>query len=278
MIHLPPSGVAPQGISAANRNLLEKLHRAIERPVDVHDAARILDLDLARTRRLLRYLAERGWLARVRRGFYIPVPLEASDPSRWTEDPWIVAARVFRPSYVAGWTACEYWGFTEQLFREVMVITAKRIRERTVTMQGTPYMLKVVPEWKLFGTQGVWRGQVRVDVASPARTVVDILDDPAMGGGIRTVADILVQYFASDHRDDAAVIEMARRLGNRSVFKRFGYLVEILDIDAPHLVATCRSEMSTGITALDPSVKSRGRIDSRWGLAINVAVAKDPES
>lgn len=265
----------PKGISATNRRVVEKLHRAASGPLSVRDAAAVLQLDLERTRNLLRYLAHRGWLARVRRGFYIPVPLEASDPSHWVEDAWVVAARVFRPCYIGGWSACEFWGFTEQVFRDVLVVTAKQVRSRNVTMQGTGFKLKVLPESKQFGLRGVWRGHVRVNVSGPARTVVDILDDPAIGGGIRHVADVLVQFFDSQHRDDEAVVEVARQLGNRTVFKRLGYLIEALGIDAPDLLAICLAEKSSGIGLLDPSVRSRGRIVRRWGLTINVQVSPE---
>ena len=40
------------------------------------------------------------------------------------------------------------------------------------------------------------------------------------------VADVLGEYMASSHRDDALLISYDDRLGNRTVFKRLGYLIE----------------------------------------------------
>jgi predicted transcriptional regulator of viral defense system len=229
------------GISTRNRAHLEELHR-LGGAFTVAQAAEVLEIDRAAAARLLGYLARRGWLSRVRRGVYVAVPLDARQSGEWIEDPWIVADKIFSPCYIGGWSACEHWDFTEQVFRA------------------------------LFGTVGVWRGQTRVAVSDPSRTIVDILDDPRLGGGIRTVADVLSEYMGSQHRNDQLLIEYADRLGNRAVFKRLGYLIERLGIEAEALLVACRERRSAGVVALDPSVKARGQIVRRWGLRVNVAL------
>lgn len=259
----------PGGISRDNREHLERLHRETKGPFGATEAAEILGLSVDRVRRLLRYLAARGWLARVRRGLYVPVPLEARTPGQWQEDSWVVAARTFSPGYIGGWSACEHWGLTDQVFREIVVFTARRVRHRRVEIQGTPMRAKVVSATKLFGTRPVWRGQVPVEVSDPSRTMVDILDDPGIGGGIRHVADVTAEYFSSDHRDDDRLVEYAAKVGNRTVFKRLGFLIESLSVDAPDVIEACLRAKSSGITSLDPSMPAKGRIASRWNLRVN---------
>lgn len=263
----------PAGISSRNRSHLEELHR-LGSAFTVAQAAELLAIDRARASRLLGYLARRGWLSRVRRGLYVAVPLDARQSGEWIEDPWIVADRVFAPCYIGGWSACEHWDLTEQVFRTALVVTAKRVREREVEIQGIPFRLTVRSEDALFGTVAVWRGQGRVAVSDPSRTIVDILDDPSLGGGIRTVVDVLGEYMTSQHRNDRLLIEYADRLDNRAVFKRLGYLIERLGIEADSLLAACRERRSAGVVALDPSVKARGQIVRRWGLRANVALTE----
>ena len=260
----------PGGISQRNRGYLERLHRNLPTAFDVETASDVLGLDRAATAQLLGYLARRGWLSRVRRGLYVAVPLDARRSGEWVEDSWIIADRVFSPCYIGGWSACEYWDLTEQVFRTLLVVTARKVHHRDVSLQGIPFRLTVRPPDKHFGTTAVWRGQSRVSVSDPSRTVVDILDDPRLGGGIRTGADILREYMASGHRDDRLLVEYGDRLGNRSVFKRLGYLLEQSQADAPDLIKACLERRSTGLTSLDPSVRSSGRILGRWGLRINV--------
>ena len=79
-------------------------------------------------------------------------------------------------------------------------------------------------------------------------------------------------YFASEYRDETLVLDYANRLGNRAVYKRLGYLIEVLGISAPGVVATCRVRRSSGLVALDPTVTGRGRILRRWNLRVNATV------
>lgn len=263
---------APDGINGENRALLERLHRETAGAFDVAQASAILDLDEDRTRKFLAYLARRGWLSRVRRGLYIVVPLDARRPGEWVGDPWVVADRLFSPCYIGGWSACEHWDLTEQVFRTVVVVTAKKVRDREPVIQGMPFRITVRAEARIFGTAPVWRDQVKVWVSDPARTLIDILDDPTLGGGARNVADVVHEYLRSEHRDDELLVEYGDRVQNGAVFKRLGFILEHLGLEAQTLLKACRDRRSAGLIALDPSVDAKGRIVRRWGLRANVTL------
>ena len=259
----------PAGIGQRNRALLEQLRRRTVGAFDAEEASRILGTGHAETSQLLAYLARRGWLSRVRRGLYVAVTLEARRSGEGAEDPWVLAERIFNPCYIGGWSACAHWGLTEQVFRNLMVVTARRVRDRNVKIQGTPFHLAVRANDALFGTVPVSRGQTRVRVSDPSRTIVDILDVPRLGGGIRTVTGVLDEHLHGENRDDQLLVDYGDRLGNRAVFKRLGYLLERSAIAAPELVQACLERRSSGLVALDPSAGTRGRIVRRWGLRVN---------
>lgn len=259
------------GLTAQNRAHLARLNR-IDGPFTVDDAAAALEAPHARAQRLVRYLADRGWLARVRRGLYVAVPLSASVPEEWRADIWRAAARAYGPCYIAGWSACEHWGLTEQIFRDLMVVSARPIGFRRDAIQGTPVKIKVVGAAKMFGVAGVWRGSERVDVSDPSRTLLDLLDDPSMGGGIRHVAEVLEEYLDGTHRDEGLLLDYCERLGNRSVYKRLGYLLEALGLEEPSLIEQCAERMSSGVVMLDPGIDSPGVRDSHWNLRANARI------
>lgn len=248
------------------------LHRSFRGPFTVAEAGAVLHLDGPSARRLLGQLSRAGWLARVRRGMYLTVPLDAAQPGQWAEDPWVVADKAFAPCYIGGWSAAEHWGLTEQVFRDVVVVTARPTRQRHHRLQDMPFLVTHrAPKALEFGLRPVWRGQVRVTVADPSRTVVDLLDDPSIGGGIRHIAAIVTEYLASEHRDEQLLISYGDRLGNRSVFKRLGWVLELHGHTGP-LLEACRQRRSAGVVRLDPTVADRGRIVRRWGLRVNVAL------
>ena len=267
--------VTGQGISAANRRRLAMLLADSAGPFGVRDAARTLDVDPTAARRFLAYLAARGWLTRVRQGLYERVPLEATNPAGWPVNAWVKAHRVFAPCYIGGFSACSHWALTDQLFRTVVVITSRWTRKRETKIQNTEYLVKVVSPKRMFGTLRQWADDLQVEVSDPARTLVDMLDDPRLGGGMRQVADTVDRFFFfGDLRNDELLLEYVERFGNRSIYKRLGYVVEKLGIDAPDVLEACARRMSQGTVRLDPSGSGLERPLKRWGLIVNSTVIR----
>ena len=266
--------LAPSGISGRNRHLLATLHRSFSGPFSVKEAASALVLSTPRTHRLLAYLADRGWLLRLRRGLYTSVPLEVAHAQEWVEDPWVVASKLYgTSSYIGGWSACEHWNLTEQLFRNTVVITTRRMRNALDEVQGFTFRVKRTKPERIFGIRSVWRGRTRVNISDPSRTVADIVSDPSLGGGIRHVTDVLETYFESEYLNEDLLVSYVERLGNRTAFKRLGYLTEAINVGSSDFLQHCRDGMSSGISLLDPGLPARGRYLRRWNLRVNTNIS-----
>ncbi len=257
------------GVTGQRRRQLGTLHRAFPGPFDARQAASVLGIDLARTRRLLAALAAGGWLARVRKGWYIGVPLDASEPGEWREDPWVVAETLFSPGYIGGWSAVEHWELTDQIFNVIYVIAGRKVAPTRQTVQGTDFLIRTVPERDLFGTRRVWRQRVAVNVSDPHRTVIDVLDVPASAGGILHASDVVEAYLEGEYGDPAKLLQYGERLGRGTVFKRLGYLAERAGLAGDHFLEACRSRITKGVSRLDPDGPMKGRIVSRWNLRVN---------
>ena len=269
--------VKTHGISHLNRGRLTQLHHKLGGAFSVDDAMSIWQTDRSTTRRRLAHLAAHGWLVRVQRGRYATIPLDAAQPGRWQIEPWAVASQVFAPCYVGGWSACEHWGLTEQIFRTVVVFSASsNLRERRPVIQETTYIVRQIPADRLFGARVVWLNQHRILVSDASRTLVDLLDDPAVGGGITHVVHVMHNYFQSTHCDHALLLDYAARIGNGAVYKRLGYLLEHLQIDAPDLIDACQTHLTSGYALLDPAAPAKGVRRRRWHLHVNITI--NPES
>ncbi len=258
------------GISAANRRALTMLHRAFNRPFDAALAASALNADLAKTRRLLADLADGGWLARVRQGWYITVPIDASEPRQWREDPWIVATVLFAPCYIGGWSASEHWGFSDQLFSSTYVVARRKVKPTDQIIQGSRFKLRSVPEQEWFGIREILRRDTAVLLSDPHRTVIDVMDVPESAGGALHAAEILRAYFDSEHSDEQQLLSHGERLGRGAPFKRLGYLAERDGLGSAGFIEACHERVSKGISLLDPMLSDEGRIVSRWRLKMNV--------
>lgn len=265
------------GISGQGRFELARVlttGRRFIRPTDVVDA---LDVDADTAAKKLARWAKAGWVRRIRRGLYIGVPAHATNPATWSEDPLLVAAEVWSPCYFTGWTAAHHWALTEQVFRTTVLKTSERVRTSSVRLLDHDYIVNHVGDDALaWGLKSEWREDIRLHFADPARTVVEILDTPRLGGGIRHAAEVLVTYL--DEQDPTCLIEYGDRLGNRAVFKRLGYLTETLDLDFPSLVSACEERVSSGISALEPDGPEGGHRSMGWGLRVNVTVVREGAS
>jgi predicted transcriptional regulator of viral defense system len=194
----------------------------------------------------------------------VQAPLESLESEHVLSDPWVLVPALYAPAYIGGWTAAEHWDLTEQLFRDIVVMTAQPVREKHQVRHGARFTLHHIQERKIFGTKPVWRGKTKVQVSDVHRTVVDMLDNPAVGGGIRHVADCVNVYFKRPDRDDDTLLEYARRLGNGAIFKRLGFLAE-QHPDAAHLAEHSMPKLTQGNAKLDPALKC-GRLISKWRL------------
>jgi predicted transcriptional regulator of viral defense system len=263
----PPS--SPKG-----RVQLSQVLRGAGEVVSVDDVSGILQVERQTATKLLARWNDQGWVRRLRRGFYAPVPIAALGQEQVLEDPWVIVPELFGPACIGGWSAAEHWGLTEQLFRSTCVFTSRPIREKEQTIEGIPFVLKHVRPEVLFAMRPVWRGTVRIDVSSPAKTIIDMLDDPTIGGGIRHVADCLANYFERDDASSDELLNIADQLGNRAVFKRLGFLAERLPRQQ-NLAAACRERLSQGTAKLDPSAPCPNLV-TRWRLWVPPSWSKGP--
>ena len=221
-------------------------------------------------------LTRRGWLKRLRRGLYLVLPLEAeARTSGVVEDPWLLANELFSPCYIAGGTAAEHWALTEQIFHSTFVATAMRVRRSKLDIAGAKFHLAQVPRRRLQGVGTTWRGSERVPLSGPERTIADALVDPAWLGGVRHLADILRAHRESKSWRPEKLIAELDLVGTGAAFKRLGFLVEALELDAPAIIAAAATRKTTGIVKLDPAIRSRGRLLKRWGLWVNDSVGEE---
>ncbi len=227
---------------------------------------RVLDLGRSEAAKMLARWTTQGWLRRVSRGIYVPVTLNTLGSEHVLDDPWVLVPSLFSPSYIGGRTAAEFWDLTEQIFNDIVVITTKSVRGKTHKRHGATFTVKQVGEKKIFGTKTVWRGHIKVQVSDPHRTIVDMLDDPTLGGGIQQVSECLANYLRRKDRNDGALIEYAARLGNGAVFKRLGFLVEH-NPDAAAIADACSARLTKGNVKLDPALDCP-RLVTRWRLWI----------
>jgi predicted transcriptional regulator of viral defense system len=234
--------------------------------IHISNVAEALSLSRVDAAKRLARWREQGWLSRVGSGAYAPASIDTLGSEYVLDDAWVLVPALFAPAYVAGRTAAEHWDLTEQIFKDIVVVTGKAVRHRHQRRQGFEFTLKHLSPKKIFGTKPVWRHRTKVPISDLHRTIIDVLDDPAIGGGMQQVSDCLDAYLKRTDRDDQKLIEYGDRLGNGAVFKRLGFLAETRS-DSARLIELCRTRLTAGNARLDPALDCKCLV-SKWRLLI----------
>ena len=234
--------------------------------INIADVADTLQHSRNEAAKALSRWKSQGWLRRVGKGAYVPVQLEFLTTEQVVEDAWILVPALFGSAYIGGRTAAEYWNLTEQIFKDILVFTAKPVRQKVILTGGVEFNLKHVADEKIFGTKSVWRGRSKIAVSDPHRTIIDMLNEPAIGGGIQHVFDCFAHYLQKKERNLEKLIVYADCLGNGAVFKRLGFLAERFAVSEP-LIDPCKLRLTAGHTKIDPTLECP-RLITRWHLRV----------
>ncbi len=233
----------------------------------------VLSVNKQEAGRLLSRWEKAGWLQRIKRGFYISIPVEASPGELAIENPWAIVSNIFSPGYIAGFSAIKHWDLSEQLFETVVYFTTKKTNILNPNYSGIKIHLKNIKSEKLFGTKTIWIGTVKVQVSDPSRTMIDFLDDPSLAGGMAIVKDFFNNYLDSKYKNIPLLIQYAEKFGNQTVFKRLGFLCEVTSAVDEDTLEKIRQRISKGYSNFD-SITSTTKMVRRWNLKVPISWMK----
>jgi predicted transcriptional regulator of viral defense system len=265
------SDVNIRTLGPSEAKLLNKLAATGQYIFDTEDARAVLDSDQVNISKLLYRLARKRWLFRLEKGKYLILPLEAGMEGRYTVHEFIIAAHLIGEPYAIAYvSALSFHGLTDQVASTVFVASTKRRQDVTIEELDLHYRFIALDQTKFFGIEKVLIDEESVAITDPTKTIIDGLDHPDYCGGIAQMAKALWRYRQSEAADLEKMTAYAARLGNRTVFKRLGYLAEVLGLDVGNYPVHWREAISSGMSLLDPRYGKRGAYNTTWNLRLNV--------
>ena len=191
------------------------------------DYLALRDSSNVKTRKaLLTHYTNTNRLVRVRRGLYAAVPF-GQTPETVQPDPFLLASKMTPDAVLAYHTALEFHGRAYSAFQEFTYLThaASRPAEfRGNTFRGTAFAKSLLEKnQECFGVETAERAGLEVRVTNLERTLVDVLDRPALAGGWEEIWRSLesVEYFDLEHVTDYALM-----LGNATTVAKVGFYLE----------------------------------------------------
>ncbi|MBP6985595.1 MAG: hypothetical protein KBB83_03270 [Alphaproteobacteria bacterium] len=245
-------------------------------PITIGDASIILGVPHDKAKMILYRLARSGWLFRVKQGVYLPAPQSYNEGQPFVGDPWILANALFEPCYIGGWDAISHWDLTDQIFRNTFVYTSAPQKKSMHTYLGHIFLVHKISEDRLFGLKTVWKGNAKLKVSDPSRTMIDMLESPQHFGGSKVLQEVFREYLSSEHKDVGLLIKYALDLKNGAVIKRLGFLLESEGLLTSEAEKFLLEQKSQGKVKLVPS-QSCPRLVTKWQLWVPDSFKKEKQ-
>ncbi|WP_176230709.1 type IV toxin-antitoxin system AbiEi family antitoxin domain-containing protein [Candidatus Hakubella thermalkaliphila] len=257
-------------MSKSETKLLTTLSAEGKNVFTYDDAKRVLAGDRGGIKQALYVLVEKGWVKNLERGKYLIVPLEGIAQGVWSEEAFVIASTLVNPYTIAYWSALNYYGYTEQISRTIFIQTTRRKFKAETEVLGIAYKFVTVRPNKFFGTTTIWFGNRKVAITDKEKTIIDCLDHPEYCGGIVEAAKGLANA-VEDGIDLSQLTSYAKKMNNRTIFKRLGHLAEILELPVSNYLERWHKMISAGFSLLDPLSAKTGKFISRWNIQANVS-------
>lgn len=249
--------------------LVTSLHergRTLFSNADVED---ITGLGPKSARNFVAGLVRRGVATRLKPGLFILVPYELGRERDYLGNPLVVARELAgNPDYyVSHSSAMEVHQMITQPQLVIYATSPRLVRPRMVL--GTEFrFIRCKPD-HIFGVTDHWANKTeRVRVSDLERTVVDGLKQSEYCGGFTEVAK--GYWMRRDDIDPDRLADYALRLGVGAVLRRLGFLLEVFEVDAPHILDRLRERLTASYAILDPMLPDEGKFLARWRLRLNV--------
>jgi len=231
--------------------------------ISLEDASRLLGIERERLWAVFHRLEKKGWLERIERGKYMIVPFQAKEG--WLEHPFVLAANLAKNYYISYRTALAHHGLTEQLPVYVYIATTERKGRLERRLQNYVFRFVRIKETKFFGFKAELVGGKKVFVAEKEKAIVDCLDKERYSGSIIEIARAL-----SDSRINLSKVKKyALKMGNSSLIRRLGYLLDLLKKDSSGLEKSIGSYRNIYFSTVLP--KKALKMDKKWKLVVNVS-------
>ena len=223
----------------------------------------------------LYHLRRNNWIVSLRRGLYA---LSATVPGVAAAHEFEIAMALVEPAVISHWSALQHHGLTEQVPRDVFVLTTKGTwiprsrgsRQRrpsgSYAVGDTTYRFIQIKRDRFFGAEKVWIGDARVSVTDLERTLLDGLSMPQHCGDFAEV--IHAFQVAKDWLRIKRIAGYAIRLGVTTA-KRLGWVLEAQGSTSTELERLATLPIK-GYRKLDPSGPRRGPCNNRWMIQENL--------
>ena len=216
----------------------------------------------------IKRMCENGLLLHVCEGTYYIVPFEQDSNTYLPDWHLLVEPLAGCDHYIGYNSALQIHGLiTQPSLKEYIVSNIQR-KPSVIYVNETCFQFIYHNNRHFFGYEKMWINQHdQVLCSDVEKTIIDCLYRPGYAGGIVEIAKAL--FFAQKKINYEQLFEYTTRFGVKSVIKRLGYLLELLEIETP-IIESLREMRSSSVSSLDPEAPRTGKVHPRWNIIQNI--------
>jgi len=179
------------------------------------------------------------------------------------EDPLIIASNLIWPCYLSFWTALRYYNLTEQLPKDIFVITTRARKKNQLEFRRTKIrFIKINPKY-FFGFKKERYAGFDIFIAEPEKAVIDSALFKKIS--FSEIASILKENINDLNAEK--LIDCLLKIRKKTLIKRFGFLLDSLGKD---FFGRLKDYAYGQYIKLDYALPKRGIKNKKWKIIENV--------
>lgn len=225
----------------------------------------------AAVKELMSDMAKRGLLMRIKKGVYYIIPF-GQDPNSFMPNWHLLGECLAQKTdhYIAYYSALQIHNLITQPALNEFIVVKEQIRPSVIKVNDVKFQFIRHNEKHFFGAKKTWIDSFNKVLCSDLeKTFIDCLFSPGHGGGIVEIAKAL--YAAKTSLNYEKLFNYCITFDSKAVFKRLGYILELLEIDTPIIKELQKIKINSYII-LDSELPKEGKRLRRWNIQQNIDV------
>ncbi len=178
------------------------------------------------------------------------------------ENALIAASFITWPSYVSGWAGLRFYNLTEQLPQTINVITTRQRKNKKVTFKNVKIEFTKIKPSLFFGYKKERYLDFDIFLGEKEKILIDCaLFKLISFSEIHEIISLNIEEINIDK-----LIDFLKRIKNKTLIKRFGYLLDKLNIDKHNIL---KKFVDPKYVILDYFLPNKGLKNKKWKVIEN---------
>lgn len=179
------------------------------------------------------------------------------------KNAFIVASNIVWPCYLSFWTALRYHNLTEQLPKDIFVITTRARKKRELVFNKTKIIFVRIKPKYFFGFTKERHDGFDVFMAESEKALIDSVLFKEIS--FSEIGSIIRDNF--DRINKNKLIEYLLKINDKALIKRFGFLLDQLGLD---FFDKLKKHLGYNYIHLDYAMPKKGKKNKKWRIVENV--------